>query len=90
MYRISSDWKVEEVTCHNAGILKPGNGLAGIRHLATILCAFPFMVNALTYRIFLLWSSRIRSENLPSVDSSTLKFSLMPTSHLRLSQLCEV
>ena len=36
MYRISSDWKVEEVTCHNVGILKPGNGLAGIRHLVTM------------------------------------------------------
>ena len=32
----SSDWKVEEVTCHNAGILKPFNGLTGIRHLGTM------------------------------------------------------
>ena len=36
MYRISSDWKVGEVACHNAGILKPGNGFAGIRHLGTV------------------------------------------------------
>ena len=85
MYRISSDWKVGEITCHIAGILKPGNGLAGIRHFGMIetprrthvqfqhLACISFMVNALTYRIFLIWSSRISSENLPSVNSFTLK-----------------
>ena len=75
--------------------LQTCNGLAGIRHFGTIetprrtlvhfqhlACISNIMVNAPTYRIFLLWSSRNRSENLPSVDSSTLKFCLMPTSSL--------
>ena len=36
VYRISSDRKVEEVLCHNAGILKPFNGLTGIRRPGTM------------------------------------------------------
>ena len=36
IYRTSSDWKVGEITCHIAGILKPGNVLAGIRHFVML------------------------------------------------------
>ena len=35
VYGISSDLKVEEVICHNAEILKPFNGLTGIRRPGT-------------------------------------------------------
>ena len=44
MYRISSDWKVGEITCHIAGILKPGSGLAGIRHFGTLETDIPSLV----------------------------------------------
>ena len=35
VYGISSDREVEEVICHNAEILKPFNGLTGIRRNGT-------------------------------------------------------